>query len=159
TSAGTGGVPSMGGAVGTGGAGGAGGAPPRKPPCLKDDDEIVLIGDSYINWVSHTFGPDMNAASGMQIENFAIGGTSSGSGGIGLIAPQLDTAVKAHPKIVATIMDGGGNDVLVADTAQFPHGGDCKMLGKDSPNVPDCQKIVQKALDAGRDLFMKMAAV
>lgn len=176
---GSGGSPNAGGSLGSGGgpgaggdmagggassggasAGGAGpdaGPPAEMPPCLSDDSQIVLIGDSYINWVSHTFGADINQVSGLSIENFAIGATSMGSGGIGLIAPQFDTAKATHPDIIAVIMDGGGNDVLVPDTVQFPQGGQCKNMGAESPNIPDCQKIVDKALQAGTDLFLKMA--
>ena len=129
----------------------------EKPPCLSNQREIILMGDSYVNWVSHTFPTDMNQVSGMNIENFAIGGTSMGSGGLGLIAPQFDTALATHPKISAVILDGGGNDVLVPDVLQFPRGGECKMLGAQSPTIPDCQKIVDKALEAGRKLFFHMA--
>jgi hypothetical protein len=147
------------GAANTGGAseGSGGGAPVEKPPCLGNPNQLVMIGDSYMNWVSHTFGADMNAAAGMTIENFAIGGTSMGSGGIGLIAPQFTTALATHPNPLAVIMDGGGNDVLVPDTVQFPQGGQCKMLGTQSPSIPDCQKIVEKALAAGTELFVRMA--
>jgi len=150
------------GGASTSGSGGAsssdaGGPPPQKPPCLSDASQIVLIGDSYINWISHTFPTDINAASGLTIEDFAIGGYSMGSGGIGLIPPQFDTALKTHPDIRVVIMDGGGNDILVPDTVQFPQGGQCKMMGAQSPSIPDCQKIVQKALDAGRQLFLHMA--
>jgi hypothetical protein len=155
--AGAGGA-SQGGATSTGGGGGAGGMESlEKPPCLKDSSQIVLIGDSYVNWISHTFPADINAASMLTIEDFAVGGTSMGSGGIGLIPPQFDTALKTHPKILTVIMDGGGNDVLVADVGMFPQGGDCKMKGAMSPSIPDCQKIVQKALDAGTTLFLHMA--
>jgi hypothetical protein len=99
----------------------------------------------------------MNAASMLDIADFAIGGTSMGSGGIGLIPPQFDTAVMMHPKIQVVIMDGGGNDILVPDTVMFPQGADCKAMGGQSPSIPDCQKIVQKALDAGTALFIHMA--
>src|SRR5262249_46796087 len=34
---------------------------------------------------------------------------------------------------------------------------DCKAMGAQSPSIPDCQKIVQKALDAGTALFVRMA--
>lgn len=145
-----------GGMSGGGGSGGEG-PPPAKPPCVKDGSEVVLIGDSYINWGTHTFPQDMNAVSMMTIGLYAVGGTSMGSGGIGLIPPQFDTALAAHPTIKVVIMDGGGNDVLLPDTVQFPQGGDCKMKGSMSPSIPDCQKIVQTALDAGTKLFLHMA--
>ena len=147
-----------GGGSASGGSAGMGGTHPAdKPPCLKDASQIVLIGDSYINWVSHTFPTDINEVSMLNIEDFAIGGTSMGSGGLGLISPQFDTALKTHPNIIAAIMDGGGNDVLVPDTTTFPRGGDCKMMGAMSTSIPDCQKIVEKAIDAGTKLFLTMA--
>lgn len=128
-----------------------------RPPCLQDSNQIVMIGDSYVNWITHTFPTDMNTTSGLTIADFAVGGTSMGSGGIGLIPPQFDSALLTHPNILAVIMDGGGNDILVPDTVQFPNGGDCKNLGTQSPSISDCQAIVQKALDAGTKLFMHMA--
>lgn len=162
----SGGVPATGGA-GSGGAGGAGGAGETggaggasqggKPPCLANANQIFLMGDSYVNWISHTFPSDINAASKLQIANYAVGGTSMGSGGIGLIPDQFDPAFAKHPNLTTVIMDGGGNDVLVPDTVQFPQGGQCKNMGAQSPTIPDCQKIVEKALSAGRTLFMKMA--
>jgi hypothetical protein len=155
----TGGAGEMGGAGGMGGmsgGGGMGGAPP-KPPCLSDASQLVMIGDSYVNWITHTFPQDMNDVSMLNIGDFAIGGTSMGSGGIGLIPPQFDTALMTHSKIIAVIMDGGGNDILVPDTTMFPHGADCKAMGAASPMIPDCQAIVKKALDAGQQLFIHMA--
>lgn len=148
-----------GGASGAGGMSGAGGtvAMGEKPPCLKDPKELVLIGDSYVNWVTHTFPADINAASMLDIADFAVGGTSMGSGGIGLIPPQFDTALMTHPKIVAVIADGGGNDILVPDVVMFPDGAQCKAMGAQSASLPQCQQIVQKALDAGHQLFVHMA--
>jgi hypothetical protein len=149
----TGGAGGMG---GMSGAGGSGEAHP-KPPCLSDATQLVMIGDSYVNWITHTFPQDMNDVSMLNIGDFAIGGTSMGSGGIGLIPPQFDTALMMHPKILAVIMDGGGNDILVPDTTMFAHGADCKAMGAMSPMIPDCQAIVKKALDAGTKLFITMA--
>ena len=128
-----------------------------KPPCLKDPNQLIMYGDSYVNWITHTFPADMNTAASLTIADFAIGGTSMGSGGIGLIPPQFDTALQTHPIIQAVIMDGGGNDVLVPDTTMFPNGAECKANGAQSPSIPDCQNIVQTALDAGNKLFLHMA--
>jgi hypothetical protein len=159
TSAGSGGAGAADGGVAgaDAGTGTDGGATAVRPPCLQDPNQIVMIGDSYVNWITHTFPTDMNAASGLSIADYAIGGTSMGSGGIGLIPPQFDTALQTHPNILAVIMDGGGNDILVPDTVQFPNGGQCKNDGAQSPSIPDCQAIVQKALDAGAKLFAHMA--
>ena len=65
------------GGTGTGGTSGR-----DKPVCpgRRPLSQIVLIGDSYINWVSHTFPTDIDNASMLTIEDFAIGGTSMGSG-------------------------------------------------------------------------------
>ncbi len=159
--AGAGGTGGAGGAAGggeapNGGTGGAG-APNDKPPCIADPNQIVMIGDSYVNWITHTFPADMNAASMLTIADFAVGGTSMGSGGIGLIPPQFDSALQSHPTIRTVIMDGGGKDILVPDTAMFPNGAQCKAMGAQASSIPDCQKIVQKALDAGTALFLHMA--
>jgi hypothetical protein len=167
----TGGVPSTGGQPGGGGiasgGGGAGGtasadsgsadAGPGKPLCLKDSSGIAMIGDSYVNWLTHTFPADINAASSLTIENFAIGGTSMGSGTGGLIPPQFDTALAKLPKLTTIIMDGGAYDVFSPDLAQFPQGGQCRNMGYRAIDIPDCQKIVDKAVAAATALFLKMA--
>jgi hypothetical protein len=115
----------------------------------------VLIGDSYISWVSHTFPVDLNREAGQTFRMYAVGGFSMGSGGIGFIPPELDQAVAADPDITAVVLSGGGNDVLVPDLG-FPQGGSCKN-DLSAPTIPDCQKIVAKAIDAA-DLLMDHAA-
>jgi hypothetical protein len=114
-----------------------------RPPCMTSPNQVAVLGDSYVNWISHTFPADLAKEAGVTYRMYAVGGTAMGSGGIGLIAPQLDQAVAADPNIIAIVMDGGGNDILVPDTAQFPQGGDCKQNAM-SPTIPDCQKIIQK---------------
>src|SRR5262249_5096665 len=108
------------------------------------------------NWVTHTFPSDLNALAGQNFRLYAVGGYSMGSGGIGLIPPELDQAIAADPDIKTTVMDGGGNDILIPDTLQFPQGGNCKN-DLNAANIPDCQPIVQKALDAAATM-MKHAA-
>lgn len=130
---------------------------PPKPPCLKDGSQVVLLGDSYINWVSHTFPADLNALAGETYRMYAVGGYSMGSGGLGFIPPEFDQAMSEDPDITTIVMTGGGNDILVPDTAQFPQGGDCKMSDT-SPTIPDCQKIVAKALDAAGTMLDNVAA-
>jgi hypothetical protein len=119
---------------------------------MKSPNQVAVLGDSYVNWISHTFPADLARETGVTYRMYAVGGTAMGSGGIGLIPPQLDQAVTADPNIIAIVMDGGGNDILVADTAQFPQGADCKQNAM-SPTVPDCQKIIQKAVDAAVGLM------
>jgi hypothetical protein len=135
-------------------------APPdgntARPPCMQSPNQVVVLGDSYVNWISHTFPADLARESGVTYRMYAVGGTAMASGGLGLIPPQFDQALAADPNIIAVVMDGGGNDILVPDTVQFPQGGECKQ-SLVSPTIPDCQKIVQKALDKSVEL-MNLAA-
>jgi hypothetical protein len=155
--AGTGGG-SDGGSPATGGGGaGTGGAPvtgATKPPCLKDPKQIIQIGDSYMNWPSHTFPADMNAAFGQTLRpTYAVGGYSMATGGIGLIPPEFDQAVTADPNIIAVIMDGGGNDVLIPSVGRP----DCKNMAN-AGTIAGCQAIVTDALAAADKLMTKMVA-
>jgi hypothetical protein len=137
---------SQGGASGRAGMGGGAGTAARKPACRTQSSQIVLIGDSYVNWITHTFPDDFNEVVGETVRNYAVGGYSMASGGIGLIPPELDQAITEDPDIIAVVMDGGGNDILIPDTLQFPQGGDCKNDPK-SASTPDCQAIVKLAID------------
>jgi len=123
-----------------------------RPPCMASPNQVVVIGDSYINWVSHTFPADLTREAGVTYRLYAVGAAAMGSGGLSLIPPQFDQAVAADPNIIAAVMDGGGNDILVPDAVQFPQGGDCRQL-LTSPMIPDCQKIVQKAVDKAVELM------
>jgi hypothetical protein len=123
-----------------------------RPPCMKSPNQVVVLGDSYINWISHTFPADLVKESGVTYRMYAVGAAAMATGGVSLIPPQFDQAVAADPNIIAVVMDGGGNDILVADTAQFPQGADCKQLAT-SPTISDCQKIVQKAVDKAVELM------
>lgn len=123
-----------------------------RPPCLQNGNQVVLIGDSYINWVSHTFPADLNREAGQTFRMYAVGGYSMGSGGIGPIPPQIDQAIADDPDITTIVMTGGGNDILVPDTLQFPQGGDCKMT-ETAPMIADCRAIVDLALAAADDMM------
>jgi dienelactone hydrolase len=128
-----------------------------QPPCLAKPTQVGLFGDSYVNWPSHTFPQDLNKVAGQNFRLYAVGGFSMGSGGIGLIGPELDQALAADPDLKTVILDGGGNDILIPDGFQFPNGGSCKN-DTNAPNIPDCQKIVQKALDAATTLMKRAAS-
>jgi hypothetical protein len=117
----------------------------------------VLIGDSYINWASHTFPADLNREAAQTFRMYAIGGYSMGSGGIGLIPPELDTALAADPNITTVVLSGGGNDVLIP-AASYANGAQCKN-SLTSPTVTDCQTIVQVAIDAASKLMDHAVAV
>lgn len=126
-----------------------------KPKCMKKDTQLIEIGDSYINWSSHTFPADMAKESGQKWRMEAVGGYSMGSGGLGLIPPEFDSAIKADPDAHSILMDGGGNDVLLADPS-LDLFGDCQQTG--SSKNANCQKIVQKAIDAADQLMDRMTA-
>jgi lysophospholipase L1-like esterase len=149
----------VGGAAGTAGTGGGPATDQPKPPCLQDPRQVVLIGDSYITWVTHTFPNDLATASGdiyPSYRNYAVGRYAMASGGTGLIPPQFDRAVADNPDIIAAVVSGGANDVWIADTAQYPNGDSCKN-DPNSPNIPDCQAIAQRALEAFTALVDRMA--
>jgi len=111
---------------------------------MKNPKQVISIGDSYMNWVSHTFQQDLDAAAGVTFRpTYAIGGTAMGSGGIGLIPTQFDTALAQDKDIIAVVMDGGGNDVLVPALGRP----DCKNMAN-AGSVPGCQQIVTDALAA-----------
>ncbi|MFI5305869.1 MAG: SGNH/GDSL hydrolase family protein [Polyangiales bacterium] len=152
TSSGTGGT-----SGGTGGSTGAAGSTPPadptyKPPCTTKASQVIILGDSYLNWGTHTFGPDMATAAGETWRMYAVGGYSMATGGIGLIPPEFDQAVSDDPDIKAAVMDGGGNDILIPD-ATF--NANCKDE-MDPANDPVCQMIVKMALDAATALMNKM---
>jgi hypothetical protein len=130
---------------------------------LKNPRQLVVLGDSYINWVSHTFPQDLVAAYGAPAKGvwdvpnnqggrlYAIGAWAMGSGGIGLIPDQFVTAVKEDPNIIAAVITGGGNDILVPD-AKWMGGGDCKNSSA-LPPTKVCQDIITTAFDAARKLM------
>lgn len=139
----------------------------RHPPCMQSPRQVILMGDSYMNWVSHTFPQDMakNFGNGTQGvwdvpyvsggRLYAIGAWAMGSGGIGLIPDQLTFALADDPNIIATIMTGGGNDLLVP-SPEWPGGGDCKNSDA-MPPLPVCQQIAEKGLEAAGQLMQRSA--
>lgn len=149
---GSGGSGGVGGSGGTGGTGGTGGSPVVRPKCLQSDSQVIVIGDSYINWSTHTMPQDFVAVTGQTWRMYAIGGASMASGGVaGFIPDQFETAVRADPNITTVVMDGGGNDILIPN-GFFLGGGDCKNL-ETSPTLPVCQMIVQLAVDRANALM------
>lgn len=144
--------PGVGGAGGVGGTGGSGGS--VEHPCTPKASQTVVIGDSYINWVSHSFPTDMARVAGETWRMYAIGGTSMGSGGIGLIPDQFDRALAADPDIKTVVMTGGGNDVLVCDGVRWPNCASCKNGSIAEP----CPSIVQTALDRAEQVMQKAAS-
>ncbi len=141
--------------AGGSGSDGSGSGRTLKPKCITNDNQVVLIGDSYINWGSHDFPGDLARDSGQQWPDYAIGGYSLATGGFGLIPPQLDQALADNPEIYAIVMDGGGNDVLLADPT-IATGQSCTATG--SSKDSGCQKVISLALDAAKQMMMKAAS-
>lgn len=120
---------------------------------MKKPSQVISIGDSYMNWGTHTFPTDLNTAAGVTFRpTYAIGGFSMGSGGIGLIPPLFDNAVRADPDIIAVVADGGGNDLLIPALGRP----DCKNM-QNAATVAGCQQIVTDALAASEKLMTTMA--
>jgi hypothetical protein len=123
------------------------------------DSQVLLIGDSYINWISHSFPADLARISGQNWRLEAVGGTSLASGGVGLIGlgfipDQLVHALAIDPDVHTIVMSGGGNDILVRDTAYAPNS--CTIAG--SSQDPGCQLVVSMASEAARKLMLDAAA-
>ena len=144
--------------MGTGGAdddaGLMGGDP---PPCVTDPNQVIIIGDSYTNWVSHSLPADLAAVSGQTWRLYGEGGASMATGGVATLIPdQFANAVAENADIKAVVMDGGGNDILVPDVMWF-NGGNCKN-DPNSPNVQVCKDIIQAAVDRAYMLMDEMVA-
>jgi hypothetical protein len=127
------------------------------PPCLSDMHQLGIIGDSYIDWVSHSFPTDLaelgggtgvwNAIPGRGGTMYAVGGTAILTGDI---PGQLDRLLNDHAGLKVIVMDGGGNDVLLNPAAQ-----QCKATG--SSRDATCQRIVTDTLAASEQMYNKAA--
>jgi lysophospholipase L1-like esterase len=144
----------MGGAAA--GSGGAAGAPMTtyKPPCMKNPSEVVLIGDSYINYLQNLAPRIQNLAiadgalmRGQMYRDRAVAGSSLATGGFSLIPPQLDSALRENPNIKFVVLDGGGNDVLLGNQI-------CLVEG--ASKIASCTDVATKAIAAARAMLEKM---
>jgi lysophospholipase L1-like esterase len=125
-----------------------------KPPCLKQPSEVVLIGDSYINYINN-IAPRLAALAvedgalmrGQQYRDRAVAGSSLATGGLSKIPPQLDTALREDPNIKFVIMDGGGNDVLL---------GEQQCLEDGAEMISSCTEVATKAIATAKTMLEKM---
>lgn len=121
-----------------------------KPKCMKKDSQLIIIGDSYINWpLTHSFPEDMAAASGQRWRMHAVGGYSMATGGTGLIPPTFDSAIRMDADAHTVLMDGGGNDLLLGDVAR-------QCRDDKAPTIAACKKIITDALAAAEKLMKRM---
>lgn len=132
--AGSGGVVAMGGSLSPGSGGATSSAEPgrladagadtgadavpvrMRPPCLKDPQQVLMAGDSYMAAPSYIGKAIVAAAvadgalsSSQSYQNLAVPGTTVNSG---QIPGQLDTALANYPKLKTMISDGCGNDII-----------------------------------------------
>jgi hypothetical protein len=147
--AGAAGAPTSG-AAGSGKSSGA--AALVKPPCLKKNSQVVVVGDSYLNWITHNFPEDFRSEFG-DYRVYAVGGASMASGGIaGFIPDQLTMAIMEDPDITVGVMTGGGNDILIADTVMYPESDTCKDR-TDAPTVQVCKDVIANAMETAKKLM------
>jgi hypothetical protein len=167
-SAGTGaiagtGAGGMSGAGGTGAGGtsaaGTGGTVPAGPhTCLKAPNNVVFLGDSYINYaIAH---PELNGLvaglaikdgalqAGQNYPDYAVAGTTIAAG-TPQIPGQWESAKAANPNVQFVVMDGGGNDVLINNRQCLAAGSD-KNAG--------CQMVVAASLAAAKKMWASMEA-
>jgi hypothetical protein len=125
-----------------------------KPKCMQKDSQLIVIGDSYINWMSHTFPEDIKRVSGQSWRMEAVGGFSMASGGLGSIPPEFYNSIARDPDAHTILMDGGGNDILLPDlTRALP----LECTSKGASAKANCQGIVQLALDKAKGLMSDAA--
>ncbi len=146
----------------TGSTGGTTSGGPTAGPCLTDASEGTIIGDSYVTG----FGTPalqgelaaLDATIGM-FSNYAVAGVSMATGGLNTnedVPLQFTAAIAAHPTIKFSIMDGGGNDILLCDTTAYPGCNTvCSQTG--SSKNATCQAIVSKAFATAKTLMQSAA--
>lgn len=126
-----------------------------KPPCLSKASQLIAVGDSYLNWITHNFPEDFRQAFGGEYRMYAVGGASMASGGIsGFIPDQMTTAIADDPDILAAVMTGGGNDILIADTIMYPESDTCKDR-TDADTVKVCQDVIANAMKTAGELMKR----
>lgn len=131
--------------------------PEAQPPCKEKDTQVVLLGDSYFNWLTHDFPNDLQRALGHAYRMYAEPGASLASGGIATPIPdQLSYALADDRDIVAAVMTGGGNDILLSDNWAYPGSEECKERA-DSPTIKVCQDVVAAALTGASELIQTAA--
>ena len=159
--AGMGGMGAMGGTMaGMGGtmmAGMGGTMAPTGPksPCVTKGSQVVLIGDSYSNYIVHESVASlmskravMNGAVGGYLD-YAAAGTTLQNDGLGGIPMQWRTAKAGTKPIHVMIMDGGGNDVLIDNPS---------CLADGSQNSTLCKNVVAASVKVVQGLWADMKA-
>jgi hypothetical protein len=137
-----------------------GAAPDAAPACVKGQvtpNEVVMLGDSYLdpNWGN--VGPTIMMDANAKYRPYYIGGASLGWGNPNTqfyIPYQYDpmaltdTAVTNPADIKVIIMDGGGNDVLIGNTS---------CLTTAPPGNTSCVTTINTAISVATTTMQEMA--
>jgi len=144
---------SCGSSPGSGSTGGSG-AP---PPCVKGDvtnNEVVMLGDSYMDYGG--VGPAIMAdAANAKYRHYYLAGSALNYGSGSLNIPYqwetlalTDTSVPNPKDVKVIIMDGGGNDVLIDNQ-------ECLTT---APLTSTCTTALDASLARGKKLFQEFAS-
>jgi hypothetical protein len=129
------------------------------PSCVKGQvtpNEVVMLGDSYLDPAWGNVGPTLMTEANAMYRHYYIGGASLGWGNPNTqfyIPYQFDpmaltdTAVMNPSDIKVVIMDGGGNDVLIGNTS-------CEMTAP--PGNTSCVTTVQNAISVAQSKMQEM---
>jgi len=146
--------------------------PARRPPCITKASQVIVVGDSYINY-NEQLNPDLASRAvadgalqqGEEWRMYALAGASMASGGIiGFDIPiQFQNALLADPDMLVGVMTGGGNDILIpnalflGESNGLPVGAaDCKNRA-DADQVKVCVDVMNLALDTASKLMVDAA--
>jgi hypothetical protein len=142
-------------------AGDAASAVDAAPLCVKGQvtpNEVVMLGDSYLdpNWGN--VGPTLMTEANATYRHYYIGAASMawGNPNTQFYIPyqydpmaKTDTSVMNPADIKVVIMDGGGNDVLIGNTS-------CEQTAP--PGNASCVTTVKSAIDKAQSEMHQMAA-
>jgi hypothetical protein len=123
--------------------------------CPAKGSEVVMIGDSYPA-LSGEIAKHLESlatasgalASGDAYRTYYVSGTNMVGGTSPNIPAQFTEAVSADPDIKYVIMDGGGNDILLDNTA-------C-ITTQPPPASQTCVTVINDAVSAATTLFQTM---
>jgi hypothetical protein len=130
------------------------------PSCVTGQvtpDEVVMLGDSYLDPAWGNVGPTLMMTANASYRHYYIGGASMawGNPDTQFFIPYqydpmalTDISVMNPADIKVVIMDGGGNDVLIGNTS-------CETTAP--PMNTSCVTTVQNAIDQSRATMQEMA--
>jgi hypothetical protein len=136
-------------------------APDAAPACAKGQvtpDEVVMLGDSYLDAPWGDVGPTLMTEANAMYRHYYIGAASMawGNPDTQFYIPyqydpmaKMDTSVMNPTDIKVIIMDGGGNDVLIGNTS-------CEQTAP--PGNASCVTTIQNAIDKAQSEMHQMAA-